>query len=111
MDPFVVSITRYQKPFASVKEAIALSGGLDRLTSEARVFIKPNIVFWPGSGVFPKWGVITTSRVVEDAVLLLKENGVTDITIGEGMVLSSARDRETPARAFQWLGYDRLKER
>lgn len=35
---------------------------------------------------FPKWGVITTSCVLEDMVIILKERGINDITIGEGTV-------------------------
>jgi len=55
--------------------------------------------------------VITTSRVVEDMVVLLKERGIDDITIGEGMVTNIPKDRETPAHAFETLGYNVLKKR
>jgi uncharacterized protein (DUF362 family) len=75
------------------------------------VFIKPNIVFWTRFTPFPKWGVITTSRVVEDLVHLLKERGIEDITIGEGMVTREVKDPETPAHAFETLGYNLLKKR
>ena len=75
------------------------------------MFIKPNIVFWTRAVPFPKWGVITTSRVVEDIVVLLKERGIDDITIGEGMVTSDAKDTATPAHAFEYLGYGILKQR
>ncbi|MCK7469282.1 MAG: DUF362 domain-containing protein [Desulfosudis oleivorans] len=36
--------------------------------------------------------MITTTRVVEDVVVLLKERGIDDITIGEGMVTMSPGD-------------------
>jgi uncharacterized protein (DUF362 family) len=68
-------------------------------------------VFWTKAAPFPKWGVITTSRVVEDMIVLLKEHGVNDITIGEGTVTMSPKDRETPAHAFEMLGYTSLKKR
>ena len=68
-----VAIVRYQKPLESVRRAVELCNGLDHLPSGARVFIKPNIVFWTKLVPFPKWGVITTTRVVEDVILLLKE--------------------------------------
>ena len=68
MDTSTVAIVRYEKPFESVRKAVELSNGLNRLPSQARVFIKPNIVFWTRSVAFPKWGVITTSRVIEDMV-------------------------------------------
>ncbi len=111
MNPSVVAVVRYESPLASVRKAVELSNGLDHLAARARVFIKPNIVFWTKSVAFPKWGVITTSRVVEDMVVLLKERGVDDITIGEGIVVGNPKDKETPAHAFETLGYGRLKKR
>ncbi len=106
-----VAIVRYEEPMESVRKAVELSGGLDHLPSGARVFIKPNIVFWTRITNFPKWGVITTSRVVEDIVHLLAERGVDDITIGEGSVTMDPKDRETQAHAYTSLGYDLLKKR
>jgi uncharacterized protein (DUF362 family) len=104
-----VAIVSYEKPLNSVRKAVDLSHGLDHLPARAKVFIKPNIVFWTKKVLFPKWGVITTSRVVEDMVVLLKERGIDDITIGEGMV--TMPPRETPAHAFEGLGYNVLKKR
>ncbi|MFZ0452022.1 MAG: DUF362 domain-containing protein [Desulfatiglandaceae bacterium] len=106
-----VSIVRYEKPLESIRKAVDLCSGLDHLPKNARVFIKPNIVFWTKSVRFPKWGVITTSRVVEDTVTLLKEQGIGDITIGEGMVIFDSKDTETPAHAFENLGYRLLEKR
>lgn len=106
----LVSVTRYGKPYESVKKAVLSCGGLKHLPAGARVFIKPNIVFWSKTSVFPKWGVITTSRVIEDMVVLLKEYGIEDITIGEGTV-TGQKDRETPAHAFKSLGYETLSKR
>jgi len=80
----VVAIVRYEKPLDSVRKVVELSLGLEHLPANARVFIKPNIVFWTRAVTFPKWGVITTSRVIEDMVVLLKGRGIDDITIGEG---------------------------
>lgn len=106
-----VSIVRYEEPFESVRRAVELSNGLDHLPANAKVFIKPNIVFWTKSVPFPKWGTITTTRVVEDIVMLLKERGIDNITIGEGIVTANPRDTETSAHAFETLGYNILKER
>jgi uncharacterized protein (DUF362 family) len=106
-----VAIVSYEKPLDSVRKAVDLSHGLDHLPAGAKVFIKPNIVFWTKEVLFPKWGVITTSRVVKDMVVLLKERGIDDITIGEGMVTMPPKDRETPAHAFESLGYNVLKKR
>ena len=111
MNKHKVSLVRYEKPLESVRRAVELCGGLERMNSGAKVFLKPNIVFWSTSVEFPKWGVITTSRVIEDLVVLLKEHGVDDITIGEGMVVNRPGDKETAGHAFETLGYKKLQER
>jgi len=108
---YSAAIVRYENPLESVRKAVDLSNGLDRLPARARVFIKPNIVFWTRVVPFPKWGVITTSRVVEDMVVLLKERGIEDITIGEGTVTMNPKDTATPAHAFETLGYQTLQKR
>jgi len=110
MSKSVVSIVRYEKSLESVRKAIDLCGGLDHLPARAKVFIKPNIVFWTRKVVFPKWGVITTSRIIEDIVVLLKDQGIDDITIGEGIV-GQMKDKETPAHAFENLGYNLLNRK
>jgi uncharacterized protein (DUF362 family) len=107
----LVSIVKYQKPLESVREAVKLCRGLDHLPRKARVFIKPNIVFWTRETNFPKYGVITTSRIVEDMVALLKERGVDDILIGEGTVLSNPKAFDDQENAFETLGYGVLKKR
>ena len=107
----LVAIVKYEKPFESVRKAVELSRGLDHLPSGARVFIKPNIVFWTKATNFPKYGVITTSRVVEDMVILLKERGIDRITISDGTVLRNPKDMETQKHAFENLGYGDLKKR
>ncbi|MGO8944366.1 MAG: DUF362 domain-containing protein [Syntrophobacteraceae bacterium] len=106
-----VAIVRYEKPLESVKKAVDLCGGLDHLPSRAKVFVKPNIVLWTRLSPFPKWGVITTSRVINDMICLLKERGIDDITIGEGTVVYDPKDCETAAHAFETLGYGTLKNR
>jgi uncharacterized protein (DUF362 family) len=111
MGDSVVSIVPYKRPLDSVRKAVALSNGLDFMPSNAKVFVKPNIVFWTRTVPFPKWGVITTSRVVEDMIILLKERGIEQVTIGEGTVVSRAGDLKTPAHAFKSLGYEMLKKR
>lgn len=110
MEKFQVSLIRYKEVFTSVRKAVLDCNGFKHLKPGDRVFIKPNIVFWTKACKFPKWGVITTSRVIEDIVVLLKEHGVTDITIGEGIV-SDPEDKDTPAHAFKTLGYEKLKDK
>jgi thiamine pyrophosphate-dependent acetolactate synthase large subunit-like protein/uncharacterized protein (DUF362 family) len=110
MNEALVSIVEYEKPLDSVRKAVDLCKGLEHLPSKAKVFIKPNIVWWTREAAFPKWGMITTSRVVEDMVVILKERGIDDILIGEG-ILVNPKDKETPAQAFESLGYNVLKKR
>ena len=105
MKKSIVSIVKYEEPLESVRKVIELSKLFDDLPSDAKLFIKPNIVYW-SSAPHPKWGVITTSRVMEDVVTLLNEHGIEDITIGEGF-----RDNEAAKDAFKKLGYNDLKER
>ena len=111
MEKRIVAIVRFEKPLESVRSAVDLSHGLDDLPSKANVFIKPNIVFWTRTTPFPKWGVVTTSRVVEDMVILLKERGIDEITILEGIVTYDSKDTETAGHAFESLGYNVLKRR
>ena len=109
MKKHLVSIVKYERPYDSVKNAIDLCNGLSHLPTKAKVFIKPNIVWWTTEGAFPKWGSITTSRIVADMVIILKEHGIDDIIIGEGMVIEP-KDKETPAAAFESLGYSALSK-
>jgi uncharacterized protein (DUF362 family) len=111
MKKYKVAVVKYEKPIESVRKAVELSKGLDHLAPQARVFIKPNIAFWTRAVAFPKWGVVTTSRIVEDIIVLLKERGIDDITIGEGMVTLNPKDTQTPAHAFETLGYGILKQK
>lgn len=107
----IVSVVKYEKPLESVRKAVELSKLFDDIPTNAKIFIKPNIVYWNRHSVFPKWGVLTTSRVIEDAVVLLNERGIKDITIGEGIVTEDPKDDLTAADAFEKLGYNILKER
>jgi uncharacterized protein (DUF362 family) len=107
----VVSVVSYEEPFESVRRAVERCGGLSGLRPGDRVFIKPNIVFWTRATAFPKWGMITTSRVVQDMVTLLRDHGIEDITIGEGAVVMDPRDTQTQRHAYRSLGYDILGER
>lgn len=111
MKKSIACIVRYEKPGDSVGKAVELCHGLDHMPRNARVVIKPNIVFWTMATSFPKWGIITTSRVIEDMVILLKERGIDDISICEGTVLRDPKDRASQHHAFRTLGYGVLKRR
>lgn len=106
-----VSIVKYDKPGESVARAINLSGALDNLKKGDRVFIKPNIVFWSRIVDMPPWGVITTTRVVEDVVKELRKRGAGEIIIGEGTVTTDPKDTETGLDAYEKLGYNEIARR
>jgi uncharacterized protein (DUF362 family) len=106
-----VSIVKYEEPNVSVEKAVELVGGFRNLKKDDKVFIKPNIVYWNKHCDFPKWGVITTTRVVEDIIKLLKKEGINKIVIGEGIITENPKDKDTPQDAFDKLGYNILKER
>jgi uncharacterized protein (DUF362 family) len=106
-----VSVVKYEKPLESVRKLVDSVNLFDEIPQDAKIFIKPNIVYWNRFSNFPKWGVITSSRVIEDVVVLLKERGIDDISIGEGIVTGEIRDTETAADAFKKLGYNTLKEK
>ncbi|MFX1503370.1 MAG: DUF362 domain-containing protein [Promethearchaeota archaeon] len=111
MNKSKVSVVKYEKSPDSVRKLVESINLFDEIPKNAKVFIKPNIVYWNRFSNFPKWGVITSSRIIEDVVVLLKERGIDDITIGEGIVTSDKKDKETAADAFEKLGYNVLKER
>ena len=111
MSQFKVAIVKYEEPRESVRRAVELSQGLDHLPANAKVMIKPNIVNWTMATPFPKFGVITTSRVIEDMVVLLKERGIDDITIAEGSVMADPKDMQTAKHAYKTLGYGVLNKR
>ncbi|MFX0100291.1 MAG: DUF362 domain-containing protein [Candidatus Hodarchaeota archaeon] len=107
----VVSIVKYEKPLESVRKAVELTKSFDDISPGMKVFIKPNIVFWSRHVPIPKWGVLTTSRVIEDIIVLLKEKGIDDITIGEGIVTEDIKDKLTAPDAWEKLGYNKLIEK
>ena len=111
MSKFCVSLVRYDRALSPVRRALELCGGLERIKPGDKVFLKPNIVYWTAATPFPKYGVITTSRLMHDVVRLLKEQGVGHITIGEGLVLSRHKDTATTDHAFESLGYRELSRR
>ena len=108
---FDVAVVKYEKPYDSLKEAIDLCGGLESLSPTARVFLKPNYVIWHEGVNFPKYGVLTTTRMIEDMVRLLKDRGINDITIAEGMVEMEKSKESMLGKAAKGLGLDVLKDR
>jgi uncharacterized protein (DUF362 family) len=106
----LVSIKRYEKSPDSLRELLELCAGFEGLKPGTRVLIKPNIVALETDYPMPLYGIFTTSRLVHDMVILLKEIGVEKIAIGEG----STRGKDfgvSTMGIYEFLGYPLLKER
>ena len=106
-----VAVVRYEKPLVSLREAVDLAGGLGAVTPDSKVVIKPNFCQWYDGVNFPKYGVLTTSRMIEDILILLKEQGVTDISIVEGAVEIEKKPESTLHLLARGIGLDTLSQR
>jgi uncharacterized protein (DUF362 family) len=87
-----------------------MCNGFQSLSATDRVLIKPNLVGWDNKGAYPPFGVLTTSRVLEEIIIFLKENGVKDIAITEASVTCKDIGSSTTA-IFEYLGYKKWREK
>ncbi|MFN2437285.1 MAG: DUF362 domain-containing protein [Desulfotignum sp.] len=110
MNPVKAAVCRFKRNAGTVQKAVEMAGAFAHLPGNARVVIKPNIVAWI-NGPFPKWGVITTSTIMEETVVLLKEYGINDIAIVEGSLQMTPKETHIGEKAFAGLGYLKLKQR
>jgi uncharacterized protein (DUF362 family) len=106
-----VAVVRYKKRLESLKKAVNLIGGLEEISAHSRIFIKPNFCVWHEGVNFPKYGVLTTARLIEDILILLKEHGAKDITIVEGVVEIEKKPESTLERVAKGMGLDILAKR
>lgn len=106
-----VAVVKYEKPYESLKHAIDEAGGLGKISSDSKVFIKPNFVVWFKDTNFPKYGVVTTARLIEDIVIILNEHGVRDITLAEGVVEIEEKSESLLQLAVKDMGLDILTKR
>lgn len=110
MDKAMTAILRYEASPDSLRELLERCNGLEGLRSQDRVFIKPNLVTLDERLKMLCYGVLTTTRLVHDMVILLKDHGVDHITIGEGSVYSKNFGVPTD-QVFEALGYPALRDR
>ena len=106
-----VAVVNYERPLESLRKAVDLAGGLGDVSRDSKVFIKPNFCLWHEGVDFPKYGVLTTARMIEDMVILLKEHGVKDITMLEGIVEIERSTESTLQLVAKGMGLDILAER
>lgn len=103
----IVSIVTYTEPVESLKNAVEQANGFSRLKPTDRVVIKPNALIWDNDHTIPPYGMFTTTRMVQDMVTLLKQFGVTDITIGEGAV-QIYKSSPGSLEVMKHLGYEEI---
>lgn len=106
-----VAVVKYEKPSESLKQAIDEAGGLGEISADSKVFIKPNLVTWYEGVNFPKYGVLTTARLIEDIVIILNEHGVRDITLVEGVTEREKNCDSLLQLAVKGMGLDTLTKR
>lgn len=112
MNRSVVTIKQYASSPDSLREAITLCNGLEVLKRDDHIFIKPNLVGWDNRYPMPLYGVFTTTKLVEDMIVILKDYGVERITIGEGSVYLKGKNQPfSTQKIFQMLGYPLLTKR
>ena len=99
----LISLVQYAGSPGSLREAVELCSGLEKLERNTRVLIKPNLITWDDQFKIAPFGVFTTTRLVEDMVIMLKDHGCREISIGEGSV-QIQKGIGTMA-AFTGLGY------
>ena len=104
-----VAITRYDGTINALKEGIDLIKGLEDLKPSDNILIKPNVV-WGAGGNEPKYGMITTSRIIEDIIILLREKGCNKISIGEGSLANDEIGANT-FKAFAWSGIEKVAKK
>jgi uncharacterized protein (DUF362 family)/Ni,Fe-hydrogenase III small subunit len=102
----LVSLVKYTSSPHSLRDAITLCGGFEALDKNNKVLIKPNLVTWDDEYKIAPFGVFTTTRLVEDLLICLRDFGCTDISIGEGSV--EFKKGIGTMQAFAGLGYPSL---
>lgn len=105
-----VSLVHFDGSVDSVRRAIELCDGFERLNRNDRVLIKPNYGF-RHRGV-PPFGTVTTSTILDAIVRLLREYGCQDISIGEGAIIGMLNVLDPYARhGFKGTGVDKIAKR
>ena len=97
-----VTLTYGTQTLKMVRSLMEKTGALDALGRDDTVVIKPNLVASRKDWI----GVDTDPRVVEALILLLKERGISRITVGDGAGMGNSA-----TRAFSLCGYTKLAKR
>jgi uncharacterized protein (DUF362 family) len=108
---YKVGLVNYTTPYESLKRAIDLAGGIKEISENSKVFIKPNFVVWFDGVPFPKYGALTTARMIEDLVILLNEHGITNLTLIEGIAKTDKNSNSLLNLATKAMGLDSLSKK
>ena len=108
---YKVGLVKYTTPYESLKRAIDLVDGIKEISENSKVFIKPNFVNWFDGVPFPKYGVLTTARMIEDLVILLNEHGATNLTLIEGILNTDENSNSLLDLAMKGMGLDSLSKK
>jgi uncharacterized protein (DUF362 family) len=101
---------RYDGKSSALRRAIELCNGFKGLKPNSRVLLKPNNLGSGGSSKLPKYGVVTTSQIVDDLIQLLHERGCKDVSIGEGAIGNEESGSNT-LQAYEWSGIARVAKK
>jgi uncharacterized protein (DUF362 family) len=104
-----ISVVKYISSPESLKESIEKCNGFEKLKPSDTVMIKPNLVAWDDVFPFAPFGVYTTTRLVQDLIICLKDYGCSKIVVGEGSV--QIKKNVGTMAAFEGLGYKNLEKR
>jgi len=105
-----VSLVKFDGSLDSLRSAIQLCDGFEKLNKDDRVLIKPNICF--RHKIMPPYGMVTTSRIIEGVIQLLLEYGCQDISIGEGAIIDIFDELEPyTKRGFKGTGVDKIAKK
>lgn len=101
-----VAVVKYDATSDSLRRAIELCDGFEKLKTSDKILLKPNIL-WGGTKKLPPFGVVTTSTIVGDIIRLLHEYGCKDISIGEGTVVNEEMGSNT-FKGYDWSGIGKV---
>ena len=105
-DKEVVSLIKYRPDSGSLHTALDLCDGLNGLKRGSSVLIKPNLVI-SGPPSQKPIGMVTSATLMEELILILKDRGCKDISIGEGSIVVKELGTNTRT-AMDWAGIREL---
>ena len=68
-----VALGKYINNQDVLKKTIELCGGFENLKASDKVMIKPNLVAWDDQFPIAPFGVYTSTRLMEDLIVSLKD--------------------------------------